>query len=81
MIPGWSLVAGLSRPNPAITPCSQGANAPFAIGTSGIALTRTHSGQYIAVVQAVEFTIELTSKPTVNIPQELAAQLPATGQA
>jgi hypothetical protein len=32
-------------------------------------------------MRAVEFTIDLTSKPTVNIPQEVAAQLPATGQA
>ena len=32
-------------------------------------------------MRAVEFTIELSAKPTVEIPREVAAQLPASGNA
>jgi hypothetical protein len=32
-------------------------------------------------MQAVEFTVELSGKPVVAIPRELAAQLPASGVA
>jgi hypothetical protein len=32
-------------------------------------------------VQAVEFTVELSDKPLVAIPQEVAAQLPVSGVA
>jgi hypothetical protein len=32
-------------------------------------------------MQAVEFTIDLSDKPVVKIPADVAAQLPATGRA
>jgi hypothetical protein len=38
-------------------------------------------GRYIRFMQAVEFTVELSDKPVVAIPREVAAQLPASGVA
>ena len=38
-------------------------------------------GRYNRFMQAVEFTVELTDKPLVAIPRDVAAQLPASGVA
>ena len=44
-------------------------------------LTHHVPGRYGRCMQAVEFTVELSDKPFVAIPREVAAQLPASGGA
>ena len=44
-------------------------------------MTHHLPGPYIRLMQAVEFTVELSDNLIVAIPREVAAQLPASGVA
>jgi hypothetical protein len=44
-------------------------------------LTGKHPRLYSSSMSAIEFTIELTEKPVLAVPQEVADQLPKTGRA